>query len=337
MEKWTQLSRQRRLEIFQQVSSQLNLPAEAVEKDWWVTATLRALFTLPIADHLVFKGGTSLSKCWGYLDRFSEDIDIAMDREFLGFYGELSKTQIKKLRKKSSEYVSTILRDALRDGLEALGIPANEFEVEAEEHLDGASDHDPQRLYVRYVAQTSRNGYLKDQVIVEIGSRSQMEPYENKEVNSFVDGTYPQASFSQMPFTLPAISPAKTFLEKILLLHEKQFQGNENHAQQDRISRHLYDLERLMDTPYALVAIEDEELFQSIITHRAKFTPIKGIDYTQIRKQDLDFIPHGDRHAFFERDYQRMRENMISGEALTFPKLLERLQELKAKLQTTTL
>lgn len=62
------------MEIFQQVSNRINLPAEAVEKDWWVTATLRALFSLPLTNQFVFKGGTSLSKCWGYLDRFSEDM-----------------------------------------------------------------------------------------------------------------------------------------------------------------------------------------------------------------------------------------------------------------------
>jgi hypothetical protein len=332
MENWIQLSDQRRLEIFQQVSNLLNLPAEAVEKDWWVTAALHALFSLPDAQAFVFKGGTSLSKCWGYLDRFSEDIDIAMNREFLGFHGELSKTQIKKLRKISSEYVSSTLLELLRQRLEDMGIPAEKFQVEAEVHADGMRDHDPQRLFVRYSAQTSRNGYLKDQVIVEVGSRSQLEPSERKEINSFVSSAYPSASFSQPRFPVTAISPAKTLLEKLILLHEKlSFQDN-NPSHQDRISRHLYDIERLMHTDYYTVAMTDDSLYQSIIEHRSRFTPIKGIDYGQLRKQDLDFIPNEAQSDFFERDYQRMQENMIFGPSLSFPQLITRLQALKDAL-----
>lgn len=332
MEKWTSLSDQRRLEIFQQVSSLRNLPAEAVEKDWWVTTALRALFSLPINNQFVFKGGTSLSKCWGYLDRFSEDIDIAMNRESLGFAEELSNTQIKKLRKKSSEYVSTTLRSTLSQRLEEMGIPAYAFQVEAETHADGMSDHDPQRLFVRYDAKTIRNGYLKDQVIVEVGSRSQLEPNELKTVSSFVDSAYPTASFSQPTFTVPAISPAKTMLEKLILLHEKLIQADLNPAHQDRISRHLYDIECLMRTDYCAIAVGDEILYQNILAHRARFTPIKGIDYAQLRKQDLAFIPQGMQLSFFERDYQRMQENMIFGASLPFPQLIARLQELKASL-----
>ena len=337
MEKWTQLNNARRLEIFQQVSNLINLPAEAVEKDWWVTATLRALFSLPLANHFVFKGGTSLSKCWGYLDRFSEDLDVAMDRESLGFTGEMTKTQIKKLRKKSSEYVSTVLKEALATQLSHLGIPTEEFQVQAESHPDGMSDHDPQRLFVFYTALTARNGYLKDQVIVEIGSRSQLEPSERKAVTSFVDSAYPDASFAQAPFQLFAISPAKTLLEKTILLHEKQAQTELPQAYQDRTSRHLYDLERLMHTPYYRTAMEDESLYASIIAHRARFTPIRGIDYTLLTKQSLDFIPSGEWHHFFERDYQRMRENMIFGPSLTFPELIARLQVLKAALSNSAI
>ena len=81
------------------VALKTGLPPSSIEKDWWVTQVLKALHTLPYAEHIAFKGGTSLSKCWNLIARFSEDVDIALSREFLGFSGELSKTQISSCAK----------------------------------------------------------------------------------------------------------------------------------------------------------------------------------------------------------------------------------------------
>ena len=77
--------------VLTQAANKTGLPVQAVEKDLWVTAVLRAIFCLSYANHLSFKGGTSLSKCWSLINRFSEDIDIAIDREFLGFGGNFIK------------------------------------------------------------------------------------------------------------------------------------------------------------------------------------------------------------------------------------------------------
>ena len=107
MNEWLKLSKKRRVEILEQVNNRLGLPIQAVEKDWWVTMVLKAVFSSSFAEHFVFKGGTSLSKAYHLIDRFSEDIDLAIDRKFLGFDGELSKTQIKKLRKASGIFIVT--------------------------------------------------------------------------------------------------------------------------------------------------------------------------------------------------------------------------------------
>lgn len=105
MNEWLKLSEKRRLEILKQVNNQTGLPTDAIEKDWWVTITLKAIFLSKFAEHLVFKGGTSLSKAYNLIERFSEDIDLSIDRTILGFEGELSKTQIKKLRKASGNFI----------------------------------------------------------------------------------------------------------------------------------------------------------------------------------------------------------------------------------------
>ena len=107
MNEWLKLSKKRRIEILEQVNNRLGLPVQAIEKDWWVTMVLKAVFSSRFSEHFVFKGGTSLSKAYHLIDRFSEDIDLAIDRKFLGFDGDLSATQIKKLRKASGTFIIT--------------------------------------------------------------------------------------------------------------------------------------------------------------------------------------------------------------------------------------
>jgi predicted nucleotidyltransferase component of viral defense system len=118
-----ELPKQNKINVFAEVAARKAIPAVAVEKDWWVTAVLHALFSLPYSEHLSFKGGTSLSKCWNLVERFSEDIDIALNREFLGFSGRLSKTQINdKLRRASCSFVREKLQFDITNALEFHGI-----------------------------------------------------------------------------------------------------------------------------------------------------------------------------------------------------------------------
>ena len=99
MNKFYDLTNKTKLETLDQVSNQTGLPPAAIVKDWWVTLALKAIFLLPFSEHIIFKGGTSLSKGWKLIERFSEDIDLVLDRTLLGFEGELSKGQIRRLRK----------------------------------------------------------------------------------------------------------------------------------------------------------------------------------------------------------------------------------------------
>ena len=109
--KFIDIPEDRQREAINTVALQTGLPPSSIEKDWWVTQVLKALHTLPYAEHIAFKGGTSLSKCWNLIARFSEDVDIALSREFLGFSGELSKTQISdRLRRAACSFVREKMR-----------------------------------------------------------------------------------------------------------------------------------------------------------------------------------------------------------------------------------
>lgn len=106
--KFLALPQSTRVIAFTQVAEKRGITPFAVEKDWWVSQTLKAVFELDVAEHLVFKGGTSLSKAWNLIERFSEDIDLAIEREFLGFEGSLTKNKKTKLRKASGQYISEV-------------------------------------------------------------------------------------------------------------------------------------------------------------------------------------------------------------------------------------
>lgn len=103
------LSKRDQQEVFNEIFRQKNLSPIAIEKDWWVVQTLRLIFEMEMAGSLVFKGGTSLSKAWGMIERFSEDIDLALDRKYLGFEGDLGKHQVDKLRRASQNFVREMI------------------------------------------------------------------------------------------------------------------------------------------------------------------------------------------------------------------------------------
>ncbi|MEO0331064.1 MAG: nucleotidyl transferase AbiEii/AbiGii toxin family protein [Bacteroidota bacterium] len=327
MRKWFSLSEQQRREIFNQVSTQTGLPATAVEKDWWVTLVLRAVFSLPVADSLIFKGGTSLSKGWNLIERFSEDIDLALDRGFLGFEGDLSKTQVKKLRKASCDFISGDLMGWLDRKLKEMDIP--DISLALQDFQD--SDTDSLVIEVQYTALTGSSTYIQPRVLIEIGGRSLREPFEERNIQSLVGQQYGEQPFADDPVPIPTVLPERTFLEKIFLLHE-EFQKPHRAIRVHRLSRHLYDLEKLMDTKYGERALADKELYDTIVAHRQKFNLVRGIDYTNHARGKINFIPSAEISQAWEKDYQTMRESMIYGETKTFPELLARLNELKNRL-----
>ena len=146
--KFIDLSVEDRMDVLDRVSTELNIrQREVIEKDWWVTAVLRAMFCLPYAQHLSFKGGTSLSKCWHLIDRFSEDIDIAIDREYLGFSGTNSKTQISdKVRRATCSFVRETMQYDIAKQLHKNGIAKDKFQVNVD--ITPISTTDPETINI---------------------------------------------------------------------------------------------------------------------------------------------------------------------------------------------
>lgn len=320
--------------IIEQTQNRLGLPPQAVEKDLWVTCILQVLFSLDISANIIFKGGTSLSKFGNLIERFSEDIDIAIDPSTYGLTGDLTKKQLKNLRKRSSLYVKEVLAVALREGLEKYGL-MGKLTIEVEPDGEGDATYpEPRRVYITYQSLFSDTlDYLRNVVVLEIGSRSLMEPTVKMPIQTIIGTTFPNVNTSLVTPVITTAAPAKTFVEKICLLHEL-FSIERETIAANRRSRHLYDLERMMDHDFAKQAMSDNALWESIIHHRAVFTSMKDVDYSVDFRKNLVICPPAHVLPAWEEDYQQMCETMIFGEKLPFNKLLERIKELEDHFHT---
>lgn len=329
---WLTLSKERRIEILNQATELTGLPSVAIEKDWWVTLALNASFSLPYSKNLVFKGGTSLSKGWNLIERFSEDIDLAINRNFFGFDGDISKTQIKNLRKQSCEFISTTFLADLTKTLTEWKV-IDECKLIAQP-IKG-SDKDPQVIEIHYNSVIDTSEYLPQRILIEVSSRSLMEPIEERKINSIISENFLQQSFSTVPFAIPTVLPQRTFLEKIFLLHE-EFSQDVEKIRIDRLSRHLYDLEKLMDTEHGIDALKNTDLYNNIVAHREKFNPLRGLDYANHIPSKISILPPDGVMKDYERDYDAMTSFMIYGEPLKFDHLMKRILELQMRINGIT-
>lgn len=314
--------------IIEQTALKQGLSKQIVEKDLWVSTLLEVVFTLPFADKLVFKGGTSLSKVWGLIERFSEDIDLAVDRSLFGYEGDLTTKQIKKLRKASSLFVCNEFLSELQSAINRFNL--GKF-IELEVQPDGEGDKtypEPRQIFIKYQSLFETElSYVKPQIILEIGARSLFEPTQKSSINSIVATEFPNVQTSVISADITTAVAAKTFLEKAFLLHEL-FTTN-GCSKAERKSRHLYDLERMMDKEFALVAIKDDELWNTIHHHRDVFTHMHDVDYTPDIRDRIVLVPPTEHYQTWASDYANMQSSMIYGESISFDKLIDRMKELE--------
>lgn len=337
--KFIDLSKEDRVDILDRVSSELNIrQLEVIEKDWWVTAVLRAMFGLPYADHLSFKGGTSLSKCWHLIDRFSEDIDVAIDREYLGFTGTLSKTQISdKLRRTACSFVRETMQHDLAEQLYQNGISKEKFKVNVD--ITPISTTDPEVININYDSVQSfsidgadGNQYVLPKVKVEVSDRSMSEPVQEIALDSMTDQVYPKAPFAEPKFMVRAVLPERTFLEKVFLLHE-EFAKPKDLIRVERMSRHMYDIGQMLKTPIAECAINNADLYRQVVEHRRTFIGLRGFDYDTLYPATLNIVPPVSIAEQWKADYENMRMHMIYGESVPFDELVGNLKELNDRVK----
>ncbi len=309
-----------------------NHKAHLLEKDIWVAATLAVLFDGPFAQHLTFKGGTSLSKVWRAIGRFSEDVDITYDirafapdlvsaagDEALPPTRSQEKRWTRAIRPRLTEWVRDQAHPVVEAGLARTGFTA-------------AIRVDRDRLYIAYEPLFEETGLVRPEVMVEFGARSTGEPRTIHPVVCDAVVHLPDLAF---PEASPAVMLAeRTFWEKATAIHVFCRQGR---RRGERLSRHWHDLARLDEAGIAAHALADRLLALSVARHKAMFFSENDatgsrIDYEAAVSGDLQLVPAGAAQAVLADDYARMlADGMLLDDTESFDTLMERCAVIEVR------
>lgn len=332
---WINNTLEDRLAMLQRTEeTHLGVNQSAIEKDWWVTIVLHALFQCSCSPALTFKGGTSLSKGFNLIERFSEDIDLAIHRSFFGI-DKTNKSQREKLRKLSRSFISEDLSEQLDKQLQSMGISGYEIEnvtshqSQLGEQTTIDSDQDPTVIFLHYKSIVGNTiDYIPSRVKIEISCLSMDEPTQECSIQSMISERFPEEDMLRS--TVRTVLPTRTFLEKIFLLAE-EFQ--KEHPRHIRMSRHLYDLERIMDTEYGEEALANRQLYDAIVEHRRTFYALKYVDYDKHAPSVISFVPRNEFIPAWNKDYDNMQAHFLYGVTLSFNELLQRMVDLQDRIR----
>jgi len=322
---WQHYNNDEKLVMLQQTAAAKKVVEQAVEKDWWVSAILMALSKTSCADFLQFKGGTSLSKSWGLINRFSEDIDLAISRSFFGLSDDTPQ-QRTNIRRKAFHFIEKTLIDELTKILISNDIADFDIKLVTENSSAMVAT-----IEVRYksILETIID-YVLPVIKIEFSAMSLDEPYLEQEISTLIHSIYPNID-NEIKCVFKSVLPERTFLEKIFLLHEEY---QKDKPRTTRMSRHLYDLEKIMDTPFAKTALEDTDLYETIIRHRKKFNNIQGIDYKTHYPATIQICPPENLTSIWKEDYEKLRESFIYDETkITFDELIDRMLKLTSRIK----
>jgi len=333
MNNYIQLTDSQKQIVLTQCKNKLGLPEQAVEKDYWVTVMLQLIFDSELNDHIIFKGGTSLSKNGNLIERFSEDIDLSVNYEYFGLTDEPTKKQLKKLRKSSSLFVREAFVNTLADQIERYGLK-NQLSITVEPDGEGDSTYpEPRHVYIQYQSVLPVFlDYIKPTITLEVDARSLMEPSVDIQVRTIIQEALPQINTDVVSVNVTTAAPQKTFLEKAFLLHEL-FSVEHDTLPAKRRSRHLYDLNRMMDRDFAVAAVRDDVLWEHIRHHRERFASMLGVDYSGDIRDRICLVPPEKHIEDWKKDYQYMCDSMIYGEKPTFTELIESIRELERRFR----
>ncbi|NLR81492.1 nucleotidyl transferase AbiEii/AbiGii toxin family protein [Chitinophaga eiseniae] len=336
---WINLTDDQRRRSLLQAEIKSSYAKKAIEKDWWVTLILKALFQSTYAPYFTFKGGTSLSKGYQLINRFSEDIDIALAPEAFGqaYVSSPTRSYVKKLKKQGCIFTSTILRDDLERTLLAMQVKPKQFALVTEKVPAERPDKDPQTLYLQYRSLLPVNAYLRDEVKIEFSIRSLSEPHVKRPIQSLLWEHLPHKAYEETLALIRTAHPKKTFLEKAFLLHEKfanHLKPAAENLKLERGSRHLYDICKMDDQGITDLVLADPSFYKTLLEHRRHWIRLKGIDYDTLHPSLVNFVPPPITHRRYAQDYKAMETGgMLTQKYHNFEVLISRLQHINNRFR----
>jgi hypothetical protein len=335
MNRVAQMPAAERAEMFAETAARKDLPEAVVEKDFWVCWVLQQLFSIDsLSGRLLFKGGTSLSKIFHAINRFSEDIDLAVDYVALGFTGkrdpkqaDISKTKRAKILAEMmtacQQYIASDFPNAFRTHcLEVLG--------EASAWNVAVSKQDANVVRFQYPAATVQGvSYVTPQVVLELGTHAEFVPRARFTIKPFVAEEFPRLVLNA-DAAVEAILAKRTFWEKVTILHAEHYRPADK-LFPGRYSRHYYDTAMLAQSPVKAEALADMELLAQVVRHKEAFYPSAWARYELARPGSIRLLQAEDRLASLRQDYRQMAV-MIFGEPPAFDDVIQTLTALEREI-----
>lgn len=322
-------------EAFQETAAQLGMSKAIVEKDFWVCWSLKQLFALPsFGEQLIFKGGTSLSKAYNVIHRFSEDVDLSIDREQLGFVGDrdpegpdLTGKKHKRLLQELEEAAKEIV------GGQLLAEIQTAFGSRLEQSFTLSVDPtDPQTILFAYLTLAESDaGYVKPVVRFEFGARGVQLPAEQIEIAPYLHQAFPDLLENGV-FGVKVLGVERTFWEKATILH-MLFHQDATKPLADRMSRHYYDMAQLIGHEAKKRALGKLDLLTQVAHHKSVFFKSAWANYDEAKPGSLRLVPNANLAAALRKDFAGMRE-MIIGDAPKFNEILATIEAFETEINS---
>jgi hypothetical protein len=307
-----------------------------IEKDFWACWVLDQIFSNPtLSQHLTFKGGTSLSKCYSIIDRFSEDIDLTLAKEYIDITadndpatakstnqrGNRLEALTKKVSDKITNTVKPLLTEEFRKNLTPY-FDNTEWQLETDEE-------DEQSLIFHYPTcfEKKSDGYIQSSIKLEFGARGDINPCETKSVTTYAQQLLPELFDSPTQIKVTVLSAKRTYWEKITLLHA-EYHRDPKKPLPARLFRHYYDIAMLDKNNLTYDALQDTSLLSDVVQNKIVYFPSKWANYDEANIGTLRIYPH---EAFIEQlkqDHKNMTE-MFFGNTPDFNDTLSATQNIE--------
>ena len=330
MDKFVLLTHKDKRAYFEVAAANMSIMPQLVEKDFWVCWVLKILFSLPeIGTHLTFKGGTSLSKCYNVIKRFSEDIDISIERPFLSKTHAIepdkeksnkeNQKRLKELQLVCRTKIDEMILPRLKQAIAKVLFDSEEWKVELDpDDADGQTV-----LFIFPHAMMSHaESYVRSSVKIEFGARADHWPVETATIVPYIVNV-PGEQFIEGA-SVRVLAAERTFWEKATILHMIYHYPSEKNVPL-RMSRHYHDIYAMADSPIYKRALESISLLKHVADHKTLFFKANWAHYDEAKPGTLRLVPRDNQVSQLKNDYRQMQQ-MFFEEPPSFERIIERLR-----------
>lgn len=353
MDKFSALSNKEKQEIFQEVASLKGVRTNIIEKDFWVCWLLKQLYSIEVLKELmIFKGGTSLSKAYHLIERFSEDIDLTINRHSPyfsdiknpmegGISNKEKERRIDSLKTKSECFVLDVVFQKLKKHIKNFFNDDNSWSLKLDEE-------DKQTILFAYprTANYGRGygvgkfgvgrfgegeiGYIKPTIRLEFGARGDINPHENKVIQPYISDAFPEL-LEISEIIIPTLKVERTFWEKVTILHAL-YHGS---RLRDRMSRHYYDTYIIDKKGVTDNALQDVSLLNDVVKNKSLMFKDNKASYETAKIGELKLVPNKITKEALNKDYKAMQEMIMTRESPSFDIIINSLEELEERINNS--